>query len=191
MEHLTKSELKRLFRVAYEHNRVHHLCLVVGLWHGLRVSELVGRKGYTRKNGAAIPGTPGLCGRDIVDGQLSVQRLKKSKSTCQPIHKDADPLFDESPLLEMGTDNPGRLFPFSRQRVDQFIRKYGQIAGIHPDKWHAHCLKHSLAMLLWDATHNLGQIQSYLGHKAASSTLCYLAEADSQKAQAAVAGIAI
>ena len=91
----------------------------------------------------------------------------------------------------MAVDNPGRLFPFSRQRVDQFIRSYGAIAGIHPDKCHCHALKHSMAMLLWDATQNLGQIQSYLGHKAASSTLVYLAEADARKAQAAVAGITI
>lgn len=174
MQYLTKDELKRLFTVAYESNRLHHLALVVGLWHGLRVSEIIA-----------------ITGSDIADGQLSVKRLKKSKSTCQPIHRDADPLFDESPLLKMAAENSGRLFPFSRQRADEFIKKYAERAGIHPDKAHMHVLKHSLGMLLWDATKNLGQIQSYLGHKAASSTLCYLVEADARKAQAAVAGISI
>jgi len=175
MEYLNKNELRRLFTVAYERNRTHHLALVVGLWHGLRVSEIVKIKGT-----------------DIVDGQLAVKRLKKSKSTCQPIHIDADPLFDESPLLEMAVQNRGRLFQFSRQRGDQFIRVYGELAGIHPEKRHAHCVcKHSLAMLLWDQTHSLGQIQSYLGHKAASSTMCYLVEADARKAQNAVAAMTI
>lgn len=175
MEYLTRSELRRLFKIAYERNKTHHLALVVGLWHGLRVSEIL-----------AIKGT------DIVDGQLSVKRLKRSKPTVQPIHVDPDPLFDESPLLEMAAQNRRRMFHFSRQRVDQFIRKYGEVAGIHPDKLHAHAVcKHSLAMLLWDSTHSLGQIQSYLGHKAASSTMCYLVEVDAQKAQSAVAAMTI
>lgn len=175
MNYLNKSELRRLFKVAYERNRTHHLALVVGLWHGLRVSEILAIKG-----------------RDIVDGQLAVRRLKRSKATVQPIHVDADPLFDESPLLEMAAHNPGRLFQFCRQRVDQFIRAYGELAGIHPDKRHAHCVcKHSLAMLLWDQTHSLGQIQSYLGHKAASSTMCYLVEADARKAQSVVVAMRI
>lgn len=174
MEYLSKSELRRLFQAAFERNRVHHLAMVCGLWHGLRVSEII-----------AINGT------DLQDGQLSVKRLKKSKATVQPIHVDADPLFDESPLLQMATENPGRLFPFSRQRADQFIRRYAALAGIHPKKAHMHSLKHSTAMLIWDATQNLGQIQSYLGHKEASSTMCYLVEVDARKAQAAVAGISI
>jgi len=175
MQYLNKSELRRLFKVAYERNRTHHLALLVGLWHGLRVSEILKIKGT-----------------DIVDGQLSVKRLKRSKATVQPIHVDADPLFDESPLLELAARTPGRLFQFSRQRVDQFIRVYGAAAGIHPDKLHSHAVcKHSLAMLLWDSSHSLGMIQSYLGHRAASSSLCYLAEADARKAQDAVAGIAI
>jgi integrase/recombinase XerD len=174
MEYLSKSELRRLFEVAHAQNRTHHLALVVGLWHGLRVSEIISINGV-----------------DIVDGQLSVKRLKKSKSTLQPIHIDGDPLFDESPILELAANNPGRLFPFSRQRLDQFIRRYGKLAGIHPEKLHAHALKHSTAMLIWDASHSLGMIQSYLGHRSASSSLCYLAEADARKAQDAIAGISI
>lgn len=175
MQYLDKRELRRLFQVAYDRNRLHHLALVTALWHGCRVSELIA-----------------ITGAHVVDGQLSVKRLKKSNATCQPIHRDADPLFDETPLIELARQNPNaRLFPFSRQRADQFIRKYAELAGIHPDKAHMHSLKHSVAMLLWDATNNLGQIQSYLGHKAASSTMCYLVEADARKAQAAVAGITI
>jgi len=175
MEYLDRNELRRLFTVARDRNRTHHLAMVVGLWHGLRVSEILAIKG-----------------RDIVDGQLSVKRLKRSKATLQPIHADSDPLFDERPLLELAAQNKGRLFQFSRQRMDQFVKVYGELADLHPDKRHAHAIcKHSLAMLLWDQTHSLGMIQSYLGHRAASSTLCYLAEADARKAQLAVSSMAI
>src|SRR5436309_15896193 len=93
----------------------HHLALVVGVWHGLRVSKTLKIKST-----------------DIVGGQLSVKRLKRSKSTVQPIHVDTDPLFDESRLLEKAAQNKGCLFPFSRQRVDQFIRKYGELTNVSP-----------------------------------------------------------
>jgi len=173
MEYLNRSELRRLFAVAYAHNQQHHLALCLGFWHGLRVSELIA-----------------IRGQDIHDGWLSVQRLKRSLPTLQPIRQDRDPLFDCTPVLALAAANPeARLFPFCRQRVDQFIRRYSKLAGLHPDKSHSHTLKHSLAMVLWDETHSLGQIQSYLGHKASSSSLQYLRESDHGKAQAALAAI--
>ena len=35
MTYLTKEELRRLFRAAYDNNRTHHLCLVVALWQAI------------------------------------------------------------------------------------------------------------------------------------------------------------
>jgi integrase/recombinase XerD len=174
MEYLDKHELRPLFKAAYKCNRNHHLFLVMSLWHGLRVSEAIRVEG-----------------RDFCNGELSVHRLKGSEATIHPVHRDKDPLFDESPILELAANNPGRLFHFSRQRADQFIRKYAKMAGIHPDKAHMHALKHTIAMLIWDETHSLGQIRGYLGHKAPGSTMCYLVEADKRKAYAAVAGISL
>jgi integrase len=175
LEYLTRTELRRLFAVAYERNRTHHMAMVVGLWHGLRVSEII-----------SIRGT------HIQDGQLSVRRLKRSKATLQPLHVDADPLFDESPLIELAAQNKGRLFAFSRQRMDEFVKVYGALAGLHPDKRHTHAIcKHSVAMLIWGATNSLGMIQSYLGHRSSASTLAYLREVDSQKAQSVVSAMAI
>lgn len=176
MQYLDKHELRSLFQVAYDRNKIHHLAMIVGLWHGARVSEIVNIKGA-----------------DVFNGQLSIKRLKRSLPTVQPIRRDVDPLFDESFLIELAKQNPGdaRLFKFSRRRCDQFIKRYAELAGVSPDKAHFHSLKHSVAMLLWDKTGNLGQIQSYLGHRAASSTLIYLTEADARKAQIALAGVQI
>lgn len=162
MEYLDKGELRRLLGAAYSNNKLHHLCLLVGFWHGLRVSEAIS-----------------IEGKDIQDGLLSVKRLKKSKPTIQPLHVDTDPLFDESPLTKI----KGRMFPYTRQYVDKFVKKYGELAGIHPDKRHYHALKHSVAMIVYENTKSLPLVQSYLGHKAASSTLQYLYEADASKAQ--------
>lgn len=177
MEYLTKPELRKLFEIAYKRNKTHHLAMVMQLWHGLRVSELINIKGT-----------------DIYDGQLSVKRLKRSKETLQPIYTDlSDPIFDASPVLKLAEEKKDqRLFPFCRQRVDQFIKKYGEEAGIHPSKRHSHAVgKHSIAMMLWDEKNSLGEIQSYLGHKSSGSTLCYLHEADARKAQNTVSRIRI
>ena len=39
MEYMNREELVRLFKVARNHNPLHHLAMLVGLLHGLRVSE--------------------------------------------------------------------------------------------------------------------------------------------------------
>lgn len=176
MQYMTKDELRKLFQVAYSHNKAHHLALVTALWHGMRVSEVIN-----------------LRGTDVTsDGQVVVKRLKGSKETMQRIRRDNDPLFDESPILALAKERKTlRLFPVSRQHFDRLIKSYGTQAGIHSSKLHMHALKHSIAMMMWDATGSLGQLQGYLGHKAASSTLCYLYEADALKAQDALAAITI
>src|SRR5271169_2856112 len=98
MEYMTREELVRLFRVARKHNPLHHVAVLVGLLHGLRVSEMLA-----------------IRGRDICDGKLSVKRLKKSRATLHSLRFDRDPLFDESPLLELAHADPdAKLFPWSR-----------------------------------------------------------------------------
>ena len=69
--------------------------MLVGLLHGLRVSE-----------------TLAIRGRDICDGRVSVKRMKKSRPTLHALRIDNDPLFDESPLLELAKATPeAELFP--------------------------------------------------------------------------------
>jgi site-specific recombinase XerD len=174
MKYLNKTELTGLFQVAYNTNGIHHLAFVTALWHGLRVSEL-----------------NALRGSDVSRaGELVIRRLKGSKDDIQPYHTDRNPLFDETPILGLAKMRGlERLYPYSRQYFDRIIKTYAVEAGIHPKKAHMHVLKHSVAMLLWDQTHDLGQIQGHLGHKAASSTLVYLAEDDKRKAQDALAKI--
>jgi len=78
----------------------------------------------------------------------------------------------------------------SRQRCDQFMKRYCQLAGIHRAKAHLHTMKHSIAMAIWHRTHQPGQIKAYLGHKSMSSTMQYLNESDSLQAQDAVSALA-
>ena len=173
MEYLNRDELVRLFKVARQHNPLHHIALLVGLLHGLRVSE-----------------TLAIRGRDICDGRLAVKRLKKSRPTLHALRIDSDPWFDESPLLELAKPNPEtEVFPWSRQYMDVLIKRYAVLAGIHPAKRHYHVLKHSICVLLWQETHDLNAIQDHVGHRSSSSTLIYLRADAALKAQATVVGM--
>jgi integrase len=79
--------------------------------------------------------------------------------------------------------------PLCRQRCDQFMKRYCRLATIHRRKAHFHAFKHSIAMAIWAETKQPGQIKSYLGHKSMSSTMQYLNESDSQKAQEVVCNL--
>jgi hypothetical protein len=137
MEYLNRDELVRLFKVARQRNPLHHVAMLVGLLHGLRVSE-----------------TLAIRACDICDGRLAVRRLKKSRATLHTLRIDSDPLFDESPLLELAKASPEtELFSWSRQYMDVLIKRYAGLAGIHPAKRHYHVLKHSICVLLWQETH--------------------------------------
>jgi integrase len=189
MQYLTAEERQRLWATAEKENHEHALILRLGFWHGLRVCEIVpSRPERKRKHGKFVKPNPksGLRGRQIQDGQISVQRLKSSDKTIQPLH----PSLAE--LKERAQQNPdGFLFNISRQRVNEFTKRYCSLAGIHHDKAHFHSAgKHSIAMEIWEQSHSLGQIQSYLGHKSSSSSIQYLREVDHSKAIAAVAQIA-
>lgn len=188
MNYMSENEVKRVMSVAEKHNHEHALIIGLGFWHGLRVSEIVPGRPSKRKGENVVPNkAAGLRGYQIQDGQISVERLKDSNQTIQPLH----PSLKE--LEERAKQNPaGYLFNISRQRVDQFVKRYTRLAGVHRDKGHFHCIgKHSIAMAIWNRTQSLGQIQSYLGHKASSSSIQYLREADHSKAIAAVAQISL
>lgn len=174
MFYLSKQETRALFEAAHRHNPNYHLAMLVALMHGMRVSEVTA-----------------LRGTDITaDGQIIVRRLKGSRTTIQPIRRDSDPLFDETPLIELARERKGlRLFEVTPRHLNRLMRQYGIEAGIHPDKCHMHAWKHTTAMTIWDATGSLGQLQSYLGHVSPSSSLVYLAEADARKAQSALAAV--
>jgi integrase len=106
---------------------------------------------------------------------------------------DKNSIFDGSPIIDLARNKRGeRLFKFNRQRVDRFIKLYGERAGIDPRKLHIHALKHSSGMIFWEASGgNIGLLQRHLGHKAASSSLVYLYEADASKASAIMNGVRI
>jgi len=174
MEYMTKDELRRLLRIAKRENELHWQMILTGFYFGFRVSEVTA-----------------ILGEDVQDDQLTVKRLKNSIKTLQRIPQtNGSPEF-ELRLAKLAKDAGPRerVFPLSRQRCDQFMKRYCRLAGIHRSKAHFHSLKHSIAMAIWKETQQPGQIKSYLGHRSMSSTMQYLNESDSLKAQEVVSSL--
>lgn len=172
VEHLSNAEVRALLAAAKAARDRDWLMILVGFWHGLRASEVVG---LTRDN--------------IRDGHLIVQRLKGSMKTRQPLVSHADPLFDEaSGLLEFTRDMRGnqKLFPIGRIQFWRLVRRYGKLAGIAADLAHPHILKHSIASQSIDNA-GIANVRQYLGHKSLSSTGAYL-KVDDATASARVTG---
>ncbi|SRR5260221_4077509 len=172
MEYMNKEELSRVLCIAKQENELHWQLILTGFYFGLRVSEVIS-----------------ILGEDIEDNQLTVKRLKNSMKTLQRVPvTNGNPEFElRLATLAKAAGPRERVFALSRQRCDQFMKRYCRLAGVHRSKAHFHSLKHSIAMAIWKETQQPGQIKSYLGHKSMSSTMQYLNESDSLKAQEVVA----
>jgi type 1 fimbriae regulatory protein FimB len=163
--------LRALLEAARARRERDWLMLLVTFWHGLRASEVVH-----------------LTSESVSDGFLTVQRLKGSLRTVQPLIEHQDPLLDEKKALidYASKSNPNQpIFPFCRQHLWRLFQKYAAAAGLPAHKRHPHVLKHTIAMqTIKDA--GIENVRQYLGHKSISSTGQYLKVSD-QDASAAIA----
>jgi integrase/recombinase XerD len=171
IQRLTREELLEVLGQARAARQRDWLMILVAYQHALRASEVVG---LTRDNFAG--------------GYLTVQRLKGSLRTTQPLIGDEDPLLDEKTGLFdylRGMAEGQRVFKVSRQHFWWLFQRYAERAGVPEHKRHPHVLRHTLALDVIDmaGVHNTKQ---YLGHKSLSSTGEYLKVTDEQ-ASAAVA----
>lgn len=174
MQHLSKDELLRLLGAARASSELEWLAILVGFWHGLRVSEITGPRGFTPDA--------------VRDGYITIQRLKGSLKTTQPLISHPEPLLDERPNIIALVDNsdPGKpVFHFTRHRFWMIMQRHGKMAGIPEHLCHPHILKHSIAMQTI-ASAGIENVRAYLGHKSVSSTGAYL-KVDDDAASKAIA----
>jgi integrase len=172
MQAFSKSELLLLLKAARAARERDWLMILVAFWHGLRASELVG---LTRDS--------------FQDEQITVQRLKGSNKTTQPLVEHPEPLLNEKRALfdyMAGMTNNQRIFPVSRRTFHRIIQKHGRTAGLPLRKLHPHSLKHSIAMQTIKHA-GIENVRQHLGHKSISSTGAYLKVNDAD-ASAAVRG---
>jgi integrase/recombinase XerD len=171
VQHLAKDELLQVLAIACMERPRDWLMFLVAYQHGLRASEVIS---FTRDA--------------VRDGYLTIQRLKGSNKTVQPLVEDTEPLLSEREALETLARNApldSPIFPISRSYYFKLFRKYAKRAGLPAHKRHPHVLKHSLAMHTIQEA-GIENVKQYLGHKSGASTLEYLKVSDAE-ASAAIA----
>jgi integrase len=169
---LNRDELLTLLATAKQARESDWLLMVVALNHGLRVSEV------TR-----------ITPHDIRGGQLTVRRLKGSKTTDQPLVEHQDPLLSEAAALtELARRTPKNqpLFKMHRSTAWRRIQRHAKAAGISERKASVRSLKHTLATLTIDRA-GVKAVQLQLGHVSAKNTLVYT-DISTEEAAARVRG---
>ena len=183
---LAPEETLAVLRAAKDRSVRDWAMILLAYRHGLRASEVCGLR---------------LGDVDLKDGAISIQRLKGSMRTVQPLYTHrGQPLLDEVAALRSWlkvrpADGSDYLFTSQKGgRLDrtQFFRIFQAVAvaaGLPTEKRHPHCLKHSLASHLVAGNVNLALIKQALGHRSISSTMVYVGTTDAQAAEAAQAAL--
>ncbi len=163
MNHLTPAQIEAVLEKADPTMR----CLILLAYgHGLRVSEVC----YLER-------------RNFDSGFLTVQRLKGSLKTTQPLHPNERAAVE--PFLA-GRQPGDRLWFITRFAFGHRFRKLCLKAGIPRHLAKPHALKHSTGMRVIKA--GIENARQYLGHKSIASTGAYVRVSD-EAASAAVAGL--
>ena len=173
MQHITLDELRRL--LSHIPDARWRTAVLVTFWHGLRASE-----------------TLALTPRNFADGQITVRRLKGSRTTVHPLVRNSSVDLDETIGLErLLADAPRnqRLFPWTRDGFLKLMKRAGAKAGLPAQKRHPHALKHGCAMAGLAGGMKINELQRYIGHKNGANTLIYLAVNDEQASQAFCAAV--
>lgn len=159
MQALSRAELLALLGAANAHSKRDWLMILVAFNHGLRASEVIA-----------------LTPDNVQDGFLTVQRLKGSNRTTQPLIESEEPLLNER--LELlahmrGMASNQRLFKISRVQFWRVVQRHAEQAGLPAHQRHPHMLKHSIAMQTIKSA-GIENVRVWLGHKNMGSTGEYL-----------------
>jgi integrase len=118
----------------------------------------------------------------IADWDASADRLRvrrKKGSRGGEFHLTKKEVKALRAWLKVRGSLPGPLFPsrvgrgISQQMLDRWMKHYGELAGIPPEKRHCHALKHSCGTHLLERGENIEDVQDHLGHVNIQNTLVY------------------
>jgi integrase len=176
MQALTREELTRFLTACKQASETDWLMALMAVNHGLRVSELCGRWATKRvKKQKVRYFHPGILGREVRDGYVTIRRLKGSEATTQPLVAHDNPLFDERSAVEIlalktRPDEP--LFKMERTTAWRHLQRHGRAAGIRLAGAHIRGMKHTLGTLAAEKT-PVKKLQLQMGHKNPKSTMAY------------------
>ena len=181
MTHLTEDQILDVLRAARDKSARDQAMVTLAYLHGLRASEVCTLK---------------VADVDMANLQLTVQRLKGSALTVQPLVViKGEPLLNEPAILrkylaERRAIEDGSDYLFlsvkggavSREHFTRLVKAYCIAASlarvlkkkspIADNLRHAHALKHSIASHLVGRM-DLFRVKQFLGHKSINSTMIY------------------
>jgi len=177
IKYFTQDELKRLFKTIQKSNDRHalrNLCIFrVAYRCGLRASEvgLLKLEYYNKSK-----------------GELYCKRLKGSWNNTIALDKETSKVLNRY-IKEYGIKQEVEFLfksqeqkPISRKTLDYLMKRYCKMAKIKDkNKWHFHCLKHSIAVHLAESDLDIKEVKFWLSHKSVNSTLCYFQFTSSQQ----------
>lgn len=168
--YLTREQITKVLRRAYRESPRDHAMFLLAYTHGLRESEIAA-----------------LTLDSIINGVLSVHRVKGSLATTQALHANTNPLFDEPSVLERWMrELPregnifGRLFPITTRQMRRLAKTYMVAAGASEEDAHFHQLKHACGSQLYRNGMPLAELQRFLGHKDIKNTMVYVNMSDAE-----------
>jgi len=168
MQFLTPKELLAVLKVARAHSLRDWLTITIQFNHALRPSEVCAIKMD-----------------DIKKGSLTVQRMKGSKLTTQPLRSHrGQPLLDEvrgiSEWCKVRPQDSGSALlcsakgsAITAKHYNFLFKKYARLAGLPESKTHPHIVRHSAATIMARQGIDIGWIQTHLGHTSITSTAIY------------------
>ena len=109
---------------------------------------------------------------DFYNKTVKIRWLKrrKAKERYIPLH---DSLAYELSVFTGPLNLADTLFPISRQRAFQIIKKYSEKAELGKEV-HPHTLRHSFAIHFLSQTGNLVMLKELMGHAQITTTMMYL-----------------
>lgn len=181
MEHLSHEQVTALLRVARNHSERDYLMILLAYKHGLRATEVCSLR---------------VRQFDVTSDAiyLTVQRLKKSLRTVQPLFAEER----EPVLMRIAGKRPNDyLFPgrkpgkhLTRVMFYLLFHAYCKERGIIPlHLSHPHIAKHSLAMHVIQHA-GIENTRRFLGHRNLQSTAHYLKADDATASKAIAAAMA-
>jgi type 1 fimbriae regulatory protein FimB len=165
IQSLSREEILQLLSEARRQSTRDYLMMLIAFHHGLRCSEVIA-----------------LTPAHLADGYLTVQRLKGSNKTVQPLVQHENPLLNEAVLVPEfigGMHSTQRLFPVCRQTFWRCIQRHAKAIGLPQQKRNTRVLKHSIAMQTIKIA-GIENVRQFLGHKSGASTMEYLKVSDAE-----------
>ena len=161
MHYLAPAQLSRLLAISRKHDMRVYVAILLGYSHGLRISEIIDLKVS-----------------DFADGYLTVQRLKGSYKTVQPL--TLNELDDVLPWLQK-FGRYERIIQLRQSALGFYFERFARLAGIPEHLRHFHVLKHTCGRAVISS--GIEYARQYLGHKSISSTGAYCRVSDAEAAE--------